>query len=269
MGYKIKDITNKSSTVDPVQFLSSKERFLIFVEENRAMVWGGILLALVVIVAIVTLSWLSQQKQEQAWELEGQAQTVYLDRPLDDVKKGQENIQKASTMFKEILAKFPGTASAEVSSFLLGNSLMEEQNYQAAIEVYTSLVKQYAQDHIFVGLVQQRLGFAYLLNGNREAAMEAFEAVLANPHALNKDQVVFELAKLAEAEEKVAEAVGHYKKVVQEFPLSPFASEAALRVKVLAPEEAKDSPEPETKAIGEVKNSSSETQPVQNEGGKK
>jgi len=267
MGYKIKDISNKSSTVEPVQFLSSKERFLFFVEENRAMVWSGILLAMVVIVAIVTLSWLNQQKQEQAWELEGQAQTVYLDRPLDDVKKGQENIQKASTMFKEILDQFPGTDSAEVSAFLLGNSLMEEQNYQAAIDVYTSFIKQYAQDHIFVGLVQQRLGLAYLLNGNREAAMEAFEAVLANPHALNKDQVVFELAKLAEADENVAEAVIQYKKVVREFPLSPFASEAALRLKVLAPEEAKDSPTPETKNTGEVKEGTSETKPVQNEGG--
>jgi outer membrane protein assembly factor BamD (BamD/ComL family) len=269
MGYKIKDITNKSSAVEPIQFLSSKERFLFFVEENRALVWGGILLGLVVIVAIVTLGWLSQQKQEQAWELEGQAQTVYLDRPLDDIKKGQENIQKASTMFKEILDQFPGTASAEVSLFLLGNSLMEEQNYQGAIDVYTSFLKQHAQDHIFAGLVQQRLGFAYLLNGNREAAMKAFEAVLANPHALNKDQVVFEMAKLAEADEKVAEAVGHYKKVVREFPLSPFASEAALRVKVLAPDEAKDLPTPETKDAGEVQKSSSETQPVQNEEVKK
>jgi outer membrane protein assembly factor BamD (BamD/ComL family) len=269
MGYKIKDITNKSSAVEPIQFLSSKERFLFFVEENRALVWGGILLGLVVIVAIVTLGWLSQQKQEQAWELEGQAQTVYLDRPLDDVKKSQENIQKASTMFKEILDQFPGTASAEVSLFLLGNSLMEEQNYQGAIDVYTSFLKQHAQDHIFAGLVQQRLGFAYLLNGNREAAMKAFEAVLANPHALNKDQVVFEMAKLAEADEKVAEAVGHYKKVVREFPLSPFASEAALRVKVLAPDEAKDLPTPETKDAGEVQKSSSETQPVQNEEVKK
>ena len=73
------------------------------------------------IVAIVTLSWLSLQKEEQAWELEGRAQTVYLDRPLDDVKKGQENMQKASEMFKEVLDRFPGTTSAKVSSFLLGN----------------------------------------------------------------------------------------------------------------------------------------------------
>ena len=269
MAYKIKDITNKSSPLEPVQFLSSKERFLFFVEENRSLVWGGILLIMVLIVAIVTLSWLSQQKQEQAWELEGQAQTVYLDRPLDDVKKGQENNQKASSMFKDILDQFPGTDSAKVSSFLLANSLMEEQKYQKAIDVYTSFVHQYSQDHIFVGLVQQRLGLAYLLSGNQEGAIKAFEAVLANPQALNKDQVIFEMAKLAEADEKVKEAVGHYKRLIQEFPLSPFASEASLRLKVLAPEEAKDSPTPETKEPGEVREGSSEDQPVQIEEGEK
>ncbi len=266
MGYKIKDITNKSSTVEPVQFLSSKERFLFFVEENRALVWGGIILGLVVIVAIVTLGWLSQQKQEQAWELQGQAQTAYLDRPQDDIQKSQENIQKASAMFKEILDEFPGTASAAVSLYLLGNSLMEEQNYQGAIDVYASFLEQHGQDQIFAGLVQQRLGFAYLLNENREAALKAFEAVLANPHALNKDQVVFEMAKLAEADEKLAEAVGHYKKVIQEFPLSPFASEASLRVKVLTPEDAQEPATPEKTDVGEEQKNSSETQPVQNEG---
>ncbi len=263
MGYKIKDLTNKSSLGEPVQFLSSKERFLFFVEENRALVWGGIFLAIAVIVAIVTLSWLSQQKEEQAWELEGRAQTVYLDRPLDDVKKGQENIQKASEMFKEVLDQFPGTTSAGVSSFLLGNSLMDEQNYQGAIEVYTSLIEHNAPDRIFVGLIQQRLGLASLRNGNREAAMKAFEAVLANPQALNKDQVIFELAKLAEADEKVSEAVSHYKTILQDFSLSPFASEAALRMKVLAPEETKESLPPENKDGDEAQKKSIESQPVQ------
>ena len=33
--------------------------------------------------------------------------------------------------------------------------------------------------------------------------MKAFDAVLTNPEALNRDQVIFELAKLAEADEKL------------------------------------------------------------------
>jgi TolA-binding protein len=266
MGYKIKDMTNKSSTVEPVQFLSSKERFFFFVEENRTLVWIGILLGVAVIVAIVALTWWSQHKQEQAWELEGRAQNMYLDRPMDDVKKGRENVQKASVMFEEIRDQFPGTASAEVSSFLLGNNLMEEGDYPGAIEVYSSFIQEYPQDDIFVALVQQRLGLAYLLAGNREAAMKAFEAVLNNPHAFNKDQVLFEKAKLAEVDENIAEAVVLYKRIAQEFPLSPFASESTLRVKALAPEEAEKASTLDKKETGEGLSQPAESLPVQGEG---
>lgn len=268
MGYKIKDLANKHPMVEQAQFLSSKERFLFFVEENRAMVWGAIFLVLVTIVAIVTLSWLSDDNQKHAWELEGKAQTVYLDRPMDDIKKSQENIKKASGMFKDILEQFPGTPSAGVSSFLLGNSLMEEKNYQGAIDVYTAWGEEYGQNHILAGLVQQRLGFAYLLNNDRQAAMKAFDVVLTNPYALNKDQVVFELAKIAEADENIAEAVVQYKNVIQEFPLSPFASEAALRVKVLAPEEAEDGLTSETKDVEDAQSTGVENQQHQGEEGK-
>ena len=266
MGYKIKDTTNKFPAGEGVTVLSSKERFLFFVEENRRLVWGGIILILVLFVVAITLTWLAGQNQERAWELEGKAQTVYLDRPLDDAKKAKENIQKASTMFQEVLDQYPGTTSAKVSLFLLGNSLMEEQKYEGAIEVYNSFVQQYSKDFLLVGLVQQRLGLAHLLNGNRDAALNAFDAVLTNGEALNKDQVIFELAKLAESDEKPNEAVGHYKKLMKEYPLSPFTSEAGLRVKVLAPEESQESveSESETNSLEKESEETSGLSPEQN-----
>jgi len=240
MGYKIKDTINKSSGIESVVTISSKEQFLFFVEQHRGLVWGGILLVVVLIGGLVTFNWVSQQEQEVAWELQGQAQHMYLDRSLDDLEKGKSNIQQASGMFQDILEQYPGTPSAKVSSFLLGNSLMEDKKYDRAIEAYTSFLQGHAQDHVLVGLVQQRLGLAHLLNGNREAAMSAFDAVMENPHALNKDQVLFELAKLSESEEKTDDAVKRYKQLIQEFPLSPFSTEANLRVTVLAPEEAQE-----------------------------
>lgn len=246
MGYKIKDNSSKSAASESRVTISSKEQFLFFVEEHRRLVWGGILVVVVLIGGLVMFNWLSQQEQEVAWELQGQAQQMYLDRPFDDVERGKSNIQKASGMFQDILEQYPGTPSAKVSSFLLGNSLMEDKKYENAIEVYTSFLQEHAQDHILVGLVQQRLGFAHLLNENREAAVSAFGAVLENTHALNKDQVLFELGKLAESEEKTDDAVKRYKQLIKEFPLSPFWTEANLRVKVLVPEEAQESEETET-----------------------
>jgi outer membrane protein assembly factor BamD (BamD/ComL family) len=260
MGYKIKDHFAKTAGVEPIVAISSKEQFLFFVEEHRGLVWGGILVVVVFIGGLAAFNWLSQQEQEDAWTLQGRAQHVYLDRPFDDVEKGKTNVQKASGMFQDILDQYPTTASAKVSSFLLGNSLMEAENYQGAIEAYTSFVQEHAQNHILVGLVQQRLGFAQLLNGNQEAAVNAFNAVLESPHALNKDQVLFELAKLAESEEKTDEAVTYYRQLIQTFPLSPFSTESNLRVKALAPEDIEESAESETLTDSEVDAETVETQ---------
>lgn len=241
MTYKIKEPMPKPTHEDAGSILSSKERFLFWVEENRGLVWGGILLFFAVIIAVVGVSWLSHQQHEEAWELQGKAQQMYLNRPLDDVKKWKENMQHSTTMFEEIQEKYSGTRGAEVSLFFLGNNLMEDQKFSAAIEAYQEVIQDTAQDPVFRGLVQQRLGFAYLLNGDQDSALAAWQAILDDPHTLNKDQIIFELAKLAESNEQTQEAVNHYKKVIQAYPLSPLANEAALRVKVLAPEEQKES----------------------------
>jgi len=272
MGYKIKDHFDKTAPVEPVA-LSSKEQFLFFVEEHRGLVWGGILLIVVLIGGLITFNWLSKQKQQEAWELQGQAQQVYLDRPLDDPEKSKKNIQQASGMFQDILDQYPSTPSAKVSAFMLGNSLMEAENYQGAIKAYSSFVQEYSQDQILVALVQQRLGLAHLQNGNGDQALSAFEAVLANPQALNKDQVIFELAKVAESNENMDDAVKRYKQLIQEFPLSPLSTEANLRVKVLAPEEATESNELENSTEGEEgtegpKKQDGDNEPIQKEGEK-
>jgi len=265
MGYKIKDSIHKSASVESLVPISSKEQFLFFVEQHRGLVWGGILLVIVFIGGLITFNWISQQEEEAAWELQGQAQHMYLDRPLDDVEKGKSNVQQASGMFQDILEQYPGTPSAKVSSFLLGNSLMEDKKYDQAIEVYTSFLQGHAQDHALVGLVQQRLGFAHLLNGNREAAVSAFNAVMENPQALNKDQVLFELAKLAESEEKTDDAVKRYTQLIQEFPLSPFSTEANLRVKALAPEEAQEAEEAVASTDSEIDEEKTKSRNEKNE----
>ena len=137
MGYKIKDNSDKTAAVDQVVALSSKEQFLFFVEEHRGLCgrhsFG------------CRIDWWSrdaqlafQQKEEESWELQGRAQQIYLDRPLDNVEKGKNNVQQASGMFQDILEQYPGTPSAKVSLFLLGNSLMEAENYQGAIDAYAN-----------------------------------------------------------------------------------------------------------------------------------
>jgi len=55
--------------------------------------------------------------------------------------------------------------------------------------------------------------------------------VLATPDALNKDQVLFELAKLEEEESQPEKALAYYQELFELHPTSPFANEASIRVK--------------------------------------
>lgn len=98
----------------------------------------------------------------------------------------------------------------------------------------------YSSNPSLLGLVQQRLAYAFLVKGDRDQAAKTFAAILELPGALNKDQVLFELAKMEEVQSRPEGALAHYQDLMKNYPNSPFTSEAAVRVKVL---EVKKTPE--------------------------
>ena len=243
MAYKIRDSPAKSGMADETDLLSGKDRFFFFVEQNRAAILGSLALIIVVAVALGALIWIEKQKSGEALILEGKAQALYIDRPLDQPEKTQENLVKASELYRQILDQYPRTTSARHSLYLLGNTLMEQGDATGAVEAYQQFVDEYRGDDMLLGLVYQRLGYAQLVNDNQEAAYQAFSHAISLPNALNKDQVIFEFAKLQESDGNTEKALSYYKQLVESYPESPYANEASLRVKVLAPEEN----EPEAK----------------------
>ena len=229
--------------IDEDELLSRKDRILLFVEENRAAILVGVVLFLVAAIALGGVVWVERHNSSQALALEGKAQLLYYDRPPDKPELTRENLDKAVELYREILDKYPRTASARRSLFFLGNTLMELNDLQGATEAYQNLIGQYPDEEMFLGIVYQRLGYAHLLNGNQDRAFEAFSKVLDLPNALNKDQVLFEFAKLEEAAQNPQKALTHYKQLMAQYPTSPFSNEASLRVKILEPKEESQAPE--------------------------
>jgi tetratricopeptide (TPR) repeat protein len=91
----------------------------------------------------------------------------------------------------------------------------------------------YASNVSLLGLVQQKLGYAYLLKGDRDQAAKAYSTVLEIPGSLNRDHALFELARLEESQSRPEGALAHYQDLMKNYPNSPFSSEAAIRVKAL------------------------------------
>jgi tetratricopeptide (TPR) repeat protein len=117
--------------------------------------------------------------------------------------------------------------------FHLGNALAQINDVGGAVEAYNKYIATYGTNTVMLGLVHQRLAYAHLLSGDREAAVKSFMNVLALPGALNKDQVLFELGRFEESRSRPEGAVAHYQDLLKIFPNSPFAGEATIRLKAL------------------------------------
>ncbi|WP_447974353.1 tetratricopeptide repeat protein [Nitrospira sp. Kam-Ns4a] len=240
MPYKIK-IESKRAPVDEADLLSGAERFLFWVEQNRKAVLVGLAVFLLVVAGIAGVIWYDLRNAERAAELSAQATRLYLDRPLDQPAKASDNLKQAIALYRQIVEQFPRSPSAPIALFELGNALMQANDVTGALEAYRKFIAAYGANKTLLGLVYQRMGYAHLVNGDREQALKAFTAVLEVPGAVNKDQALFELGKLEEAMDRPEGALARYQDLMKSYPNSPFAGEASVRLKAL---EAKKGPAP-------------------------
>jgi outer membrane protein assembly factor BamD (BamD/ComL family) len=232
MSYRIK-LEPKGGPVDETQLLSGMERFFILLQERRRAVLLGSVLSLVAVAAVLVVVWYDQRQAEQALGLHHRAMTLYVDRPSDQAAKADENLKHAITLFRQVVEQYPRTPTAQLSLYHLGNALVQANDLGRAVEAYKNYAATYGANKVMLGMVYQRLAYAYLLNGDRDQAVKAFSAVLEVPGALNKDQVLFELGRLEETQSRPEGALARYQDLSKSYPNSPFASEAAVRIKAL------------------------------------
>ncbi|MBM4123934.1 MAG: tetratricopeptide repeat protein, partial [Nitrospira sp.] len=237
--YQIK-LDSKEIPVDEAHLLSRMERFILHVQEHRRQVLIGAVAVLAVIAAVLAVVWYDHRQAEQALELHHRATTLYIDRPLDNVAKADENLKQAIVLYRQAAEQYPRSPTAPLSLYYLGNALVQANDLPGAIAIYKKYAMTYGANKILLGMVYQRLGYAHLLNGDREQAVKAFSSVLDVPGAFNKDQMLFELGKLEEVQSRPEGALARYQDLNKNYPNSPLTSEAAVRIKAL---EVKKTPE--------------------------
>jgi len=238
MAYRIRHET-KTIPADEAHLLSGMEHLLIWLEQNRRNVLIGVLAAALALAAVVGALWYDARQDKAAADLYQQAAQLSLDRPTDNAAKAEDNLKQAIALYRRVVEEHPRSRSAQLALFQLGNALVQVNDVKGGVEAYSKYVATYGTNTMMLGLVYQRLAYAHLLNGNREAAAKAFLAVMTLPGALNKDHVLFELGKLEESISRPEGALAHYQDLVKVFPNSPLAGEATVRMKAL---EAKQTP---------------------------
>ena len=239
MTYRIK-VPPRSLPVDEAHMVSSLEHWLIGLKEYRWPLLVGFALVVLVGAIVGVVLWYDAQTANQAQDLEREATLHYLTRPADDPKRAETNLQQSIALYKRIVEEYPRTPTAPLALFSLGNAMLQANELDAAIETYKRFVLMYGSHVSLLGLVHQKLGYAYLLKGDHDQAAKAYSTVLEFPGSLNRDHALFELARLEESRSRPEGALTHYQDLMKTYPNSPFANEAAIRVKAL---EVKKSPE--------------------------
>lgn len=242
MSYRIK-VPPKKSPVDEAQLMTGMERLWLAAEENRRGILAGLVVFLVAVAVVAGAIWFDVRQAQQALELDEEATRFYVTRPADNLEQATKNLRQAINLYRQVVKEFPRSSVAPHSLFRLGIALEEDNDTKGAIEAYQKFVDTYGDSQQMLGLVYQRLGYAFLLSGEREKAEQAFSSVLAVPGALNRDYAVFELAKLEEAQSRPEGALARYQELLKDYPHSPLVGEASVRMKALEVQEtAKEKP---------------------------
>jgi TolA-binding protein len=213
--------------------VSSLEHRLIGLKEYRWPLLVGCALLVLVGGGVWAVSWYDAQNASKARDLEREATLHYFTRPANDPKKTEINLKEAIALYRRIADEYPRTPSAPLALFGLGNALIETNELDAAIDAYKRFLSTYASNTALAGLVQQKLGYAYLLKGDRDQAVRSYSTILDSPGSMNRDQAMFELARLEESQFQLEGASKRYQELIKTYPNSPLASEAAIREKIL------------------------------------
>lgn len=232
MSYHIK-VSAKTLPVDEAHMLSSLDHTLHQLQNYRRPLLVGLGVVLLAAAVVGGVFYVDRQSSQKAQELEREAMRFLTDPAVNDPQKVDQALKEAIARYRQVVDQYPRTPTAPLALYHLGNTLVQANDVNAAIEAYQRYLAFYGSNPSMVGLVQQRLAYAYLLKGERDQAVKALTAILETPGTLNRDQALFELARLEESQSRPEGALAHYQELIKTYPNSPFTSEATIRTKVM------------------------------------
>ena len=233
MSYRIK-VPAKTLPVDEAHMMSWLDQHTLHGSQGlrRSLLVG---VGVVVLAAAVVggVYYVDRQATQKAQDLEQEAMRFLISPAINDPQKAEHALKEAIAKYRQIVDQYPRTSTAPLALYHLGNTLVQANDMGAAIEAYQQFLTLYSSNPSMVGLVQQRLAYVYLHKGDRDQAVKAFARILETPGTLNRDQALFELARLEESQSRPEGALARYQELIKTYPNSPFTSEATIRTKIM------------------------------------
>jgi TolA-binding protein len=204
--------------------------------------------AVAVIVAIVLgggYFWWQNRNQEQAGALLGVAMTIYqapvvppssvpgATQAAGSYSSEKARYEAALKAFQEVADKYPSSTAGLAARYHSAETLLSLGRPKDAQQAYQSVVDK-AGSSIYGPVSRLGLATVMLADGQNDQAIKAFEELAAQRDGvLPVDGVLMQLAAAYQKTGKTAEARTTYKRVVDEFPDSPYVQDARQQMTLL------------------------------------
>ncbi len=164
--------------------------------------------------------------KKKAYSFEAEAYNYYYESLLSLPLSQEERWKKALELFRKSLE----IKSTPMAQFYLGNCHYNLAEYDDAIKAYREFIQRYPGNEVILPLVYQKLASAYLKTGEEEEALRTLDALARFKSGIFRDTALIIEARHYERSGEAGEALSRYKEIVQNFPSSPWITEARARV---------------------------------------
>ena len=224
------------------EFVATLTRVVTFAQEHRdRLVLAGVLV-LALAAAAGGYFWLRSNTAQHAGEAFGIAMSVY-ESPIEPAPMvpgaaqapgtyptAAARLQAALAAFNRVALMFPSTPAGIGARYQTGEILLALGRATEAQAAYQDVI-DHGGSSLYVPVARMGLAEAYLVGEDYPKAIKLFEDLAAQRDgALPVDGVLMQLAEAYSKAGKTAEARTTLKRVVDEFPQSPYVAGARQRL---------------------------------------
>ncbi len=227
------------------EFVSSVADATSWYRTNQSTVIGGIVAVVAVAVLASGYFWWKGRAEEQSGSLLGVAMTVYqapivppssvpgATQAAGSYPTEKARAEAALTAFQQVYSAYPSSTAGIAAKYHSAEVLLSLGRKDEAQKAYEEVIAN-AGGSIYGPVAKLGLATALLANGKGDQAVKTFEELAANRDgAVPVDGVLMQLAAAYKQLGKNQEARTTYKRVVDEFPDSPYVQSARQQMTLL------------------------------------
>ncbi|MEW6533186.1 MAG: tetratricopeptide repeat protein [Thermodesulfobacteriota bacterium] len=228
-----KKISRKELLKEPDEFLSTSQQVLDYVRTNpRTVTAIAVVVVAGAIVGLLSYAYMQYHKQ-QGHELFLKAYAEYRTATLTESAE-KEQWEKLFKTFDDLAKEYRSTLPGELSLLYSGHVLYRMQDYQGALERYTSMKSTRLVDEGLGGMVIYHMAMTRMALKDFDTAASLFDQLAKDTNSPYRREAATAIAAIYEEMGKKKEAIQAYRQYLKMFPQAPDAPYVRARIAQLS-----------------------------------